>query len=136
MKVKILKFSIEENNTRYDYRKNGEPYEEYIFRALVKVKGKKYLFKFMTMGSKYTCAYLQDFSCDKTPEDKEIREAVLIKAYGELKRIIAEWEMEGTLVRQDRERKEEEARKKREEEAKRISLGEQISIDKYLLNRE
>lgn len=128
MKVKILNFQI--TDKREDY---GTGRVDYRFIARVKVKGKKYLFHFMTLKT-YVCAYLQEEWTDIVPDNNEIREAILIAVYGELMKTIAQWKMEETLYKQRQEREEQERRQKEEERKRQIALGEQISIEKYLLN--
>ena len=128
MKVKILNFEI--NDKREDYSTGRV---DYYFTARVKVKHKKYLFHFMTL-KKYVCAYLQEEWTDIVPDNTEIREAIHIKVYGELMKTIAQWKMQETLYTEKREREEEEWRRQEEERKKKIALGEQITIEKYLLN--
>ena len=53
-----------------------------------------------------------------------------------MNKLLAVYELNNYFYNEDKKEREEQLRKQREEEAKRIALGEQISIEKYLLNSE
>ena len=133
--MKILKMYIESKNTRYDYSKEEpKPYTEYIFIAKIKIGMKIKYYRFVTMSKKYVCAFLDDEHMDEMPKNDKLRKEILIKVYGKLMQILAEWEMEETLIKIDKEIEEEKRKKEQEEKAKRIALGEQVTIEKYLKN--
>ena len=68
------------------------------------------------------------------PADRLNREALLVLIYGEIQKYLGRTEMIN-YFREQRQKEEEEKRQKEEEErAKRIALGEQITIEKYLKN--
>ena len=100
--------------------------------AIYKIGLKRYKCKFIA-GEKlsFKCAFLEG---GNIPEDRLQREALLVLIYGEVKKFLGKQEM--ICYFQNERRKEEEERRKKEEEekAKRIALGEQISIEKYLKN--
>lgn len=126
-RIKIKRMYIE--NIR-----NRETYKEYIFWAKIKVGFKTKTYRFVTMPKDIVCAYLGDGFTSEVPTDREIRETILIKVYGKLMETLAEIKMEETLISIHNKAEEERKQKEREEEQKRIALGEQISIEKYLLN--
>lgn len=100
--------------------------------AIYKIGMKKYKCKFIA-GEKlsFKCAFLDGGSI---PQERLQREALLTLIYGEVKKYLGRQEMIYYFEEQRRKEKEEEERKQREEKAKRIALGEQISIEKYLKN--
>ena len=100
--------------------------------AIYKIGLKKYKCKFIA-GEKlsFKCAFLEG---GNIPEDRLQREALLVLIYGEVKKFLGKQEMI-QFFREERKREEEERQEKeRQEKAKRIALGEQISIEKYLKN--
>lgn len=100
--------------------------------AIYKIGLKRYKCKFIA-GEKlsFKCAFLEG---GNIPEERLQREALLVLIYGEVQKFLGRQEM--ICYFQDERRREEEERRKKEEEekAKRIALGEQISIEKYLKN--
>ena len=100
--------------------------------AIYKIGIKKYKCKFIA-GEKlsFKCAFLEG---GNVPQDRLQREALLVFIYGEIKKYLGRQEMIEYFQEQRRKEKEEQEQKEREERAKRIALGEQISIEKYLKN--
>lgn len=100
--------------------------------AIYKIGMKKYKCKFIA-GEKlsFKCAFLEGGSI---PQERLQREALLVLIYGEVQKFLGRQEMI-QFFREERKKEEEERQEKeRQEKAKRIALGEQISIEKYLKN--
>ena len=100
--------------------------------AIYKIGMKKYKCKFIA-GEKlsFKCAFLEG---GNVPQDRLQREALLVFIYGEIKKYLGRQEMIEYFQEQRRKEKEEQEQREKEEKAKRIALGEQISIEKYLKN--
>lgn len=110
-------------------------YRDYEGEVYGKLNGKKIYFKFVTSekGNSFRIAFLN--STFKGGEEyKELRRIVLIKTYSELHRMLAQWRIEGFFKEEDRKEQERLWKEEQERKAKEIKLGEQISIEKYLLN--
>lgn len=110
-------------------------YRDYEGEVYCKLNGKKIYFKFVTSekGNSFRIAFLN--STFKGGEEyKELRRIVLIKTYSELHRMLAQWRIEGFFKEEDRKEQERLWKEEQERKAKEIKLGEQISIEKYLLN--
>ena len=100
--------------------------------AIYKIGMKKYKCKFIASEKlSFKCAFLEG---GNVPQDRLQREALLVLIYGEIKKYLGRQEMIDYFQEQRRKEKEEQEQRKREERAKRIALGEQISIEKYLKN--
>lgn len=100
--------------------------------AIYKIGMKKYKCKFIA-GEKlsFKCAFLEG---GNIPQERLQREALLVLIYGEVQKFLGRQEMI-QFFREERKKEEEERQEKeRQEKAKRIALGEQISIEKYLKN--
>lgn len=86
----------------------------------------------------YKVAYWEGTYTDRhnrIPTDRLQNEALLVLIRGEMEKYFGRME-QIKFFKKRREQEEEERRKKEEEEkAKRIALGEQVSIEKYLLNK-
>ena len=93
---------------------------------------KKYKCKFIA-GEKlsFKCAFLEG---GNIPQERLQREALLVLIYGEVQKFLGRQEMVYFFKEKRREEEEERRRKEEEEKAKKIALGEQISIEKYLKN--
>lgn len=92
--------------------------------------------EYMTMNNKYKIAFVESqYRHYEIPKEKEDRENLLLIAYSKIGEMQYFLELKKEFLQQEQERKEEEERKAEEERAKRIALGEQISIEKYLLNK-
>ena len=100
--------------------------------AIYKIGMKKYKCKFIA-GEKlsFKCAFLEG---GNVPQDRLQREALLVFIYGEIKKYLGRQEMIEYFQEQRRKEKEKQEQRERGERAKRIALGEQISIEKYLKN--
>ena len=110
-------------------------YRDYEGEVYGRLNGKKIYFKFVTSekGNSFRIAFLN--STFKGGEEyKELRRIVLIKTYSELHRMLAQWRIEGFFKEEDRKEQERLWKEEQERKAKEIKLGEQISIEKYLLN--
>lgn len=110
-------------------------YGDYEGEVYGKLNGKKIYFKFVTSekGNSFRIAFLNNPPF-KGEEYKELRRIVLIKTYSELHRMLAQWRIEGFFKEEDRKEQERLWKEEQERKAKEIKLGEQISIEKYLLN--
>lgn len=100
--------------------------------AIYKIGMKKYKCKFIA-GEKlsFKCAFLEG---GNIPQERLQREALLVLIYGEVQKFLGRQEMI-QFFREERKKEEEERQEKeRQEKAKRIALGEQINIEKYLKN--
>lgn len=100
--------------------------------AIYKIGWKIYKCKFIA-GEKlsFKCAFLEG---GNIPKEKLQREALLTLIYGEVKKFLGRQEMIYYFKEEHRKEEEERRRKEEEEKAKKIALGEQISIEKYLKN--
>ena len=101
-----------------------------------KLNGRKIYFKFITneKGNKYKIAFVNNTPIKEGKEYEELRRVILIKTYSELHKILAQWRIEGFFKEEDRKEQERLWKEEQERKAKEIKLGEQISIEKYLLN--
>lgn len=104
--------------------------------ATYKIKGKKKKVRFICGENlNFKIGFL--YSNDKryiTPEDRLDREALLVLIYGEIKKYLGKMEMIQYFKQKLEEEKEEKRKREELEKKKKIELGEQISIEKYLLN--
>ena len=133
-KIKVLGIKyIEDKFARYD-KEGNYSYSDYQLYLVFKVNGKKQHYRFITNKQNFIIAFLESPHLSPIPEDKETRRTILQLAYGELQKILAEYEVKQYFYNQDKQEEEERLRKEREEKAKKIALGEQISIEKYLKN--
>lgn len=110
-------------------------YRDYEGEVYGKLNGEKIYFKFVTSekGNSFRIAFLN--STFKGGEEyKELRRIILIKTYSELHRMLAQWRIESFFKEEDRKEQERLWKEEQERRAKEIKLGEQISIEKYLLN--
>lgn len=111
-------------------------YEGWHFEgtAIYKIGLKRYKCEFIAGENlKFHCAFLDRIG-NKIPEIRLQREALLTLIYGEIQKYLGRAEMI-CYFKEERKKEEEERRRKEEEEkAKKIALGEQISIEKYLKN--
>ena len=100
--------------------------------AIYKIGVKKYKCKFIA-GEKlsFKCAFLEGGTI---PQERLQREALLVLIYGEVQKFLGRQEMIQFFREKRRKEEEERQEKERQEKAKRIALGEQISIEKYLKN--
>ena len=100
--------------------------------AIYKIGVKKYKCKFIA-GEKlsFKCAFLEGGSI---PQERLQREALLVLIYGEVQKFLGRQEMIQFFREERRKEEEERQERERQEKAKRIALGEQISIEKYLKN--
>lgn len=109
-------------------------YEGWHFEgvAIYKIGMKKYKCKFIA-GEKlsFKCAFLEG---GNIPQERLQREALLVLIYGEVQKFLGRQEMIHFFKEKHRKEEEERRRKEEEEKAKKIALGEQISIEKYLKN--
>lgn len=110
-------------------------YRDYEGEVYGKLNSKKIYFKFVTSekGNSFRIAFLNS-TFKGGEEHKELRRIVLIKTYSELHRMLAQWRIEGFFKEEDRKEQERLWKEEQERKAKEIKLGEQISIEKYLLN--
>lgn len=110
-------------------------YRDYEGEVYGRLNGKKIYFKFVTSekGNSFRIAFLNR-PLKRGEEYKELRRTVLIKTYSELHRMLAQWRIEGFFKEEDRKEQERLWKEEQERKAKEIKLGEQISIEKYLLN--
>ena len=110
-------------------------YRDYEGEVYGKLNGKKIYFKFVTSekGNSFRIAFLNR-PLKEGEEYKELRRTVLIKTYSELHKMLAQWRIEGFFKEEDRKEQERLWKEEQERKAKEIKLGEQISIEKYLLN--
>lgn len=110
-------------------------YRDYEGEVYGKLNNKKIYFKFITneKGNSFRIAFLNN-SVKRGEEYKELRRVVLIKTYSELHRMLAQWRIEGFFKEEDSKEQERLWKEEQERRAKEIKLGEQISIEKYLLN--
>lgn len=83
----------------------------------------------------YKIAFVESRYRDyEIPQEREDRENLLLMAYSKVGEMQYFLDLKKDFLKQEQERKEEEKRKRLEEEKRRIALGEQISIEKYILN--
>lgn len=110
-------------------------YRDYEGEVYGKLNNKKIYFKFITneKGNSFRIAFLNR-PFKEGEEYKELRRIILIKTYSELHRMLAQWRIEGFFKEEDRKEQERLWKEEQERKAKEIKLGEQISIEKYLLN--
>ena len=110
-------------------------YRDYEGEVYGKLNGEKIYFKFVTSekGNSFRIAFLNR-PLKEGEEYKELRRTVLIKTYSELHKMLAQWRIEGFFKEEDRKEQERLWKEEQERKAKEIKLGEQISIEKYLLN--
>ena len=110
-------------------------YRDYEGEVYGKLNNKKIYFKFITneKGNSFRIAFLNR-PFKEGEEYKELRRIVLIKTYSELHRMLAQWRIESFFKEEDRKEQERLWKEEQERRAKEIKLGEQISIEKYLLN--
>ena len=95
--------------------------------ATYRIGMKKYKCAFIAGENlSFKCAFLDRYG-SITPENRLDREALLVLIYGEIQKYLGRTEMIN-YFREQRQKEEE------EERAKRIALGEQITIEKYLKN--
>lgn len=137
-KIKIKRIYI--NNVYNQYDKEGNPIinplqRNYEFEMLIKYKGKKQWFKFLT-HEKYGLCFVESQYYARPIEDKEERRAFLIEAFGEFNKYLAKIHQENIFIRQDKEEREKRWKEEQERKAREIALGEQVSIEKYLKNQE
>lgn len=102
--------------------------------AIYKIGMKKYKCAFIA-GEKlsFKCAFLERYG-SQVPENRLDREALLVLIYGEIQKYLGRTEMINYFREQRQKEEEEQRRKEEEERAKRIALGEQVTIEKYLKN--
>ena len=136
---KRINFQIKEMyliNEHPTFDKEGDVlYRDYEGELYGKLNHKKIYFKFLTneKGNSFRIAFLNSpFGIGE--EYKELRRTVLIKTYSELHKMLAQWRIEGFFKEEDRKEQERLWKEEQERKAKEIKLGEQISIEKYLLN--
>lgn len=135
-KVKVLKMQYIEEKIPHYNEEGVIDYCDYQMCMNFKVNGKKQFYRFITCKKSFIIAFLDDPYTSPIPKDKEIRRMILKLAYGELHKILGIYELSNYFYNEDKKEEEEQLRKQREEKVKRIALGEQISIEKYLLNSE
>ena len=105
--------------------------------------GRTKLVEYVTMNNRHKIAFLESrYRNCEIPQEREDRENLVLMAYGKIgeMKYFLDLKKEFLIQQEEREeeerkRLEEEKRLKEEEERKKIALGEQISIDKYLLNK-
>lgn len=137
---KRINFQIKEMyliNEHPTFDKEGNVlYRDYEGEVYGKLNNKKIYFKFATSekGNSFKIAFLNSSPFGIGEEYKELRRTVLIKTYSELHRMLAQWRIEGFFKEEDRKEQERLWKEEQERKAKEIKLGEQISIEKYLLN--
>lgn len=102
--------------------------------AVYKIGMKKYKCAFIA-GEKlsFKCAFLERYG-SQVPENRLDREALLVLIYGEIQKYLGRTEMINYFREQRQKEEEEQRRKEEEEKAKKIALGEQVTIEKYLKN--
>lgn len=130
-----------------DLEMEYKDFEGWHNQGVIKYKigrfGRTKLVEYVTMNNRYKIAFLESrYRNCEIPQNREDRENLLLMAYGKIGEMqyFLDLKKEFLIQQQEREeeerqRLEEEKRKQEEEEKKRIALGEQISIDKYLLNK-
>lgn len=137
---KRINFQIKEMyliNEHPTFDKEGNVlYRDYEGEVYGKLNNKKIYFKFVTSekGNSFKIAFLNNSPFGIGKEYKELRRTVLIKTYSELHRMLAQWRIEGFFKEEDKKEQERLWKEEQERKAKEIKLGEQISIEKYLLN--
>lgn len=137
---KRINFQIKEMyliNEHPTFDKEGNVlYRDYEGEVYGKLNHRKIYFEFVTneKGNGFRIAFLNSPSFKRGEEYKELRRTILIKTYSELHRMLAQWRIEGFFKEEDRKEQERLWKEEQERRAKEIKLGEQISIEKYLLN--
>lgn len=131
--MKIKKIYIEEVRENYIDKENIV--KNYIFTVILKKGLHKKRYKFLTNLPYFSIAYVSDYGYYNAPNDKEENRKILILAYGELKKRLAELELEYYFKQQDREEEERRILEEREKESRIIKVGEQVTIEKYLKNK-
>ena len=129
--VKLCKVKCDFNVSYENYK--GE--WNIIGYATYKIGLKKYKVKFGIAENKkpQPAFYFQDYG-SFIPEDKLQNEALLVLIYGECQKHLGRNEMLNFFKQRRYEEEQEKKRKAEEERKKKIALGEQVSIEKYLLN--
>lgn len=116
-------------------------YQGYEFRGIAwyRIGLKFYKVQFIYLeNSDYKVAYFEGNYYDKhnrIPQNKLQNEALLALIRGEIEKYFGRIKQINFFEERREKEQEEERKRQEEEEKKRIALGEQISIDKYLLNR-
>ena len=111
-------------------------YEGWHFEgvAIYKIGWKRYKCEFMAGENlMFHCAFL-DKKGSKIPETRTQREELLALIYGEIQKYLGTAKMISYFEEEREKEIEELIRKEAEEKARKILLGEQISIEKYLKN--
>lgn len=111
-------------------------YEGWHFEgvAIYKIGWKRYKCEFMAGENlMFHCAFL-DKKGSKIPETRTQREELLALIYGEVQKYLGTAKMINYFEEERMKEIEELIRKEAEEKARKIALGEQISIEKYLKN--
>lgn len=115
-------------------------FEGWHCEGIIKYKigkfGKTKLAQYITLNNRYKIAFLDsNYRNCEIPKEKEDRQNLLLMAYSKIGEMQYFIDLKKEFLKQEEEEREEQERKRREEEQKRIKLGEQITIDKYLLNK-
>ena len=126
--MKIKNIWIED--VRATYVNQEEKIDNFTFIVIFQKGLSKKYYKFMTNFPHFKICYLQERGFEVAPTDREENRKILQLAYGELKKLLATWELQADFRKQD----EEEERKRKEEEQGKIKIGEQVSFEKYLKN--
>ena len=133
-RVKVLKMQYIEEKIPHYNEEGFIDYYDYQMCMNFRVNGKKQFYRFITCKKSFVIAFLDNPYTSPVPEDKEIRRMILKLAYGELNKLLAICELDNHFYNEDKKEEEEQRRKEEEEKAKRIALGEQVTIEKYLKN--
>lgn len=92
--------------------------------------------EYVTMNNRYKIAFIEsNFINYEIPNNKEDRENLLLMVYSKIGEMQYFCDLKKEFLKQKQEQEEEERKQKELEEKKKIALGEQISIEKYLLNK-
>lgn len=103
--------------------------------ATYKIGFKKYKTTFLIPENEYPQKVFFNLDCGSNPpEDRLQNEALLVLIYGEFQKYQGRMEMLNFFEQRRYKEEQERKRKAEEERKKQIALGEQISIEKYLLN--
>ena len=123
-----------------DLEMEYKDYNGWHKQGIIKYKigrfGRTKLVEYVTMNNRHKIAFLESrYRNCEIPKNKEDRHNLLLMAYSKIGEMQYFLDLKREFLLQEEEEREEQERIKREEEQKRIKLGEQITIEKYLLNK-
>ena len=101
--MKIKNIWIED--VRATYVNQEEKIDNFTFIVIFQKGLSKKYYKFMTNFPHFKICYLQERGFEVAPTDREENRKILQLAYGELKKLLATWELQADFRKQVRRRK-------------------------------